>query len=526
MANLNTYTTQEAVNVLAQASSPAVPTTSVVGAPLPSQTDEFLVTAQAPQKTWCNGFDRVFASTLDPLWMNNIVTGSGMTVAQTGGSAVFTTGTTANAETIQRSLVTFDGSMTLRYSSTLSQRIANQQFFVEMVDVIGDNLVTVINSATSLTVTIPNNPFTAANVGQSMYVGNLTGTAAQIPGRYAIASVSGNDVTFTVSGFPATGAGTASLFGWNYHHVIYDGTTATSATFDSQRNGWNSGETTATINTTAAPGHVGVYGVTDGKTVFSDQLSASSTTLELTQRGSRVRNTPVDGTLLYLQIRVLNGSTSPASTTTWTVGFAEIDNFVLNQVSVNNVVPQSLNTALPVQVANTPASTITGGQTAHSAASTGNPLRVGGRVNTAVDTTLIAGDASDIFITSGGSLAVKPYSVPEVDWTYAAASGGITNTTTAVTIKTAAAAGVRNYITGLQIESDALGAATEVVIRDGAAGTVIWRTKIGTAGVTGGISVTFPTPLKGTAATLLEVATLTASVTGSVYINAQGFTAP
>lgn len=120
----------------------------------------------------------------------------------------------------------------------------------------------------------------------------------------------------------------------------------------------------------------------------------------------------------------------------------------------------------------------------------------------------------------------RPYSLPASDWTYAAASGGISNTTTAVTVKAAAAAGIRNYITAMQITAEALGAATELAIRDGAGGAVLWRTKIGTGGVTAGEPITFPTPLKGTAATLLEVVTLTASVTGAVFVNLQGYEAP
>jgi hypothetical protein len=111
------------------------------------------------------------------------------------------------------------------------------------------------------------------------------------------------------------------------------------------------------------------------------------------------------------------------------------------------------------------------------------------------------------------------------DWIYAAASGGILNTTTAVTIKTAAGAGLRNYITALQITAEALTNATEIVIRDGAGGLVLWRSKIGTSGLVDGIGICFPSPLKGSTNTLLEVATLTASGAGAVYINAQGFVA-
>lgn len=72
--------------------------------------------------------------------------------------------------------------------------------------------------------------------------------------------------------------------------------------------------------------------------------------------------------------------------------------------------------------------------------------------------------------------------------------------------------------------ADALGAATELAIRDGAAGTVIWRGKINTAGWLDGMEITFSPALRGTANTLVEIVTLTASVTGSVYCNLQGYT--
>lgn len=124
-----------------------------------------------------------------------------------------------------------------------------------------------------------------------------------------------------------------------------------------------------------------------------------------------------------------------------------------------------------------------------------------------------------------GVPVTKPYSIPEGEWSYGAAASGIVNTTTAVTIKTAAGAGIRNYITSIQVMSETLTNATELAIRDGAAGTVIWRTKIPTGGLPT-TTIAFPSPLKGTANTLLEVVTLTASGAGAVYFNAQGYAAP
>lgn len=164
------------------------------------------------------------------------------------------------------------------------------------------------------------------------------------------------------------------------------------------------------------------------------------------------------------------------------------------------------------------------GAAAHDAAVTGNPVRIGARALTANYTGVATGDTADLVATVVGSLIQKPYSIPEADWTYAAAASGIVNTTTAVTIKAAGAAGLKNYITGIQVQTATLGAATELAIRDGAGGTVLWRTQLQTTAMPL-TQVNFPTPLVGTAATLLEVVTLTA-VTGGVYFNAQGYVAP
>jgi hypothetical protein len=276
-------------------------------------------------------------------------TGSGMTVNQSSGNLVITTGTTANSETVIRSIDTFSGSLLARLKVILSQRIANQTFRYELADLIGAALSYTINSATSVTVTFPTtNPFTAANVGQSVRLSRITG-AAGIPGRYAIASVSGLTVTFTVAAWPASGSGTLTLYGWNYIQLEYSGTTATNASFDAQRRGWNSGNTTATINTTASPGHVGQISFDVFTTGFSDALVASNTGYQWTNRASRIENVPDPDTVLYLFIVVQNGSTAPASTTTLTTGFIQIEDQGRQKIRVASSDPVGSH-ALPVQV--------------------------------------------------------------------------------------------------------------------------------------------------------------------------------
>lgn len=558
----------------------------------------------APQFVYKESFADVLASTWSGEW-ERLQLGTGMANSQSAGNGVITSGTTANSETVLRLRQSFAGAVSVRGKVTLSQRIANNNFFVELVDLIGDGLDCTINSAISITVRLPAGYplMSSADVGKSFTVGVISG-AAGIPGRYAIASVdtTGRLVNLTVAGWPVSGSCTLSAWGLNSYRMLYTSTTATNVAFDSYRMGWGSGDSTLTINTTAS-GHLFNLVAED---VSASYLDTTTNSLSWTQRGQRTDDLPDNGTPMVLQIRALNGTSNPATTTTFTLGFLTVERFDAQQVMVtgqkalggaqgipavtiasNSATNQSTNVAqingvtplmgngttgtgsLRVTLASDTTSNtnpllvnqsqvngvamltgngVTGtgsvrvtlasdttansnpflvvGSAAHSAGSVGSPVRVGGRVQTAADTTLAAGDASDLWLTTGGAQVVKQWAIPEMDWQYAAAASGIVNTTTAVTIKTAAAAGIRNYITSIQVMAEAVGTATELAIRDGAAGTVIWRTKIGTAGIPSGQTYTFSSPLKGTAATLLEVVTLSATVTGAVYVNCQGYTAP
>jgi len=313
-------------------------------------TDSSAIPVRAlPMHTTRIGYTKVISGGVDPDWGTTVILGTGMAVNQTGGNLVITSGTTARAETIIRSLEDWKGGVRMRNRITLSQRIANNNFWLELVDVIGDGLAYTINSATSITVTIPSNPFTAQNIGQSMYLGAFNGTGTFLSGRYAIASIAGNDVTYTVSGF-AVGSGTLSVFGWNYYQLQYQGTTATSVNFDTQRNGWLSGATIATTTlTSASPGHMTVLTGNDLIATLSDQLVASSTTIAQTLRASRAEGVP-DDIALRFQVRIANGSTAPASTTTFTVGLTAISNFANQDVVIQDVRPMGNANALPVEI--------------------------------------------------------------------------------------------------------------------------------------------------------------------------------
>ncbi|MCQ4160983.1 hypothetical protein NON00_13730 [Roseomonas sp. GC11] len=161
-------------------------------------------------------------------------------------------------------------------------------------------------------------------------------------------------------------------------------------------------------------------------------------------------------------------------------------------------------------------------------------MPVGGQArntNGAVPVLVVTGlSANPAVVTSGcgvdlqatliGALVVKPYAIPEADWQYAAPAGGIT-TSSDVVLKAAAAAGIRNYVTAMDLRNAHATVATEVVIKDGA--TVLWRHLL-PAAMAVPSEITLPTPLRGSAATALNVACLTAGA--QLYINAQGYIAP
>jgi hypothetical protein len=116
-------------------------------------------------------------------------------------------------------------------------------------------------------------------------------------------------------------------------------------------------------------------------------------------------------------------------------------------------------------------------------------------------------------------------STTQTPWHFASATLGIVNTTTAVTLKAAAGAGLRNYMSSIDLAAELLGAATELAVRDGVAGPVLWRSKLGTAAL-GQVTLNFNPPIQGSPNVLMEVVTLTATVTGGVFVNAHGFSAP
>jgi hypothetical protein len=162
------------------------------------------------------------------------------------------------------------------------------------------------------------------------------------------------------------------------------------------------------------------------------------------------------------------------------------------------------------------------GNVASDGIDSGNPVKIGMLAKSADITAVSDADRVDAVGSLLGKQLVLQYATPALTWSYAAAAGGLV-TTGGVTAKAAGTGAQRNYITRVQAINSHQTIGTEVVIRDGAAGTVLWRGWAQFAG--GGCSAVFDPPLRGSAATLVEIAEITATASTGVLVNLQGYTA-
>lgn len=336
----------EAVIIVDQDGNNSSSSVSVTGAPSQDQAAQAVrVVGEMVDNA---GFSAVGSSVIDVAFVQTPIVGTGVSYNQAAGSLNILSGTNTNAEFLARSVKRYRGSLRMRFTTTLSQRIANNNFAVLLADLIGEALAYTIVSATQVNVTIPGHGFTAQNVGQFIHLGGITG-AAGVPGRYAIASiVDVNTVQFTVASWPASGSGTLTAFGRNHVRHLFTGTTATSVNVDAQRNGWATGDTVATINTTASPGTMLQCELTGREVFFSDSLRASTATPNVTTRASRYENIPDANTDFYIFLWSFNGTVAPASTTTWTLGHISIENFANNPVYIQGNRSLGQQNALPV----------------------------------------------------------------------------------------------------------------------------------------------------------------------------------
>lgn len=408
--------------------------------------------------------------------------GMGYGVAgETGGSRYFyvDAGTTNGAEFIMQSTALKLGTpVKVVFGVTASQAITGNEFHVELVEVDDDgNIVTDTGVTTSAA-------FNDARNG----VGVVFDGTSQNNARYKIRAQGCSELV------PA-----AQTFGTNSR--VAGGTTP---------------NFTAPYQTEI--------------TLLTDMVAVNSRTVNSTGAGTNVitRTDYVPNPDRHYTIRVrCKNASAPASGTTFRIHFMRVID--ASRVSVDFGIVggiQSDSLAGPVKIVSSVNLAAAGTVAEDGSLSSTNPVPMGVRARNANPAAMSAtGDAIHALATMIGAQVVRPFSIPELQWSYPAASGGIANTTTAVTVKTAAGSGIRNYVTSLDLSWDSLTNATEFAIRDGAAGTVLFRRKI-PSGAAGHANIQFADPLKGTANTLLEIVTLTASGAGGVFANLTGHAAP
>jgi hypothetical protein len=173
-------------------------------------------------------------------------------------------------------------------------------------------------------------------------------------------------------------------------------------------------------------------------------------------------------------------------------------------VAVSGTVATTLSGTPAVSISGTPAVTSTStdtGNVAHDGVDSGNPVKVGGQARTSDRTAVASADRADFITDVQGKLIVLPNSIPDL-----MVSGRInlTNTTSTAVIA-AGGAGVRNYVTTLVITNHSTTVNTKVSILDGA--TALATFSCFANG--GGVALTLPVPLRGTAATAINAQCVT-----------------
>ena len=330
--------------------------TDVVSSKTSTSWDESVIVQPKQTDTWAWSFADTVASGVDTTQWTVLLTGTGMAVSQSAWNLLITTGITTYSETVIRSLTTIDARFRFEYLMQLSQRIVNQNFAIELTDILGDSLAFTINSTTSITVTKTAHGIDATkDIWKTISICSIVGASA-LPQLATIASVpTVNTITLTVTAFPASGSGTCTLYGLNMYQVVYNGATATALWGGIITNRkWRANTATAsTISTTASPGHIGIF---DSSKPFDfsyiDQTPATSTGIQATVRATINQNIPDDDIPLYIQIRVFNGSTAPASTSTMTLGFLRYELTNPLMVNIAWVQPQGFKNSISATVSN------------------------------------------------------------------------------------------------------------------------------------------------------------------------------
>lgn len=309
--------------------------------------------------------------------------------------------------------------------------------------------------------------------------------------------------------------------GNSYAGWVLTGTTATTGIARAYNNGTTSGDQTqAGIPTTAGPIALEIENFIDE--VYYHSRAPESTNARTTTNVKN-RQTPDPNEDMFIEIRVTNGATAPASTTRLTLDAVLVQDISeLTTEITGGRGGGGASQAVPVAViGGTNVNAVSPGTAAGQLGKAEDAAHATGDVGVAVwgvragttpsAPTSAVGDYSQILVDAEGKLITAASSADPANTVQAVTDLTLT---TNVAIIAAGAAGIRNYVTDLTFDNTGA-AAARVVVDDG-------TTRVFTATVPAGTTFTkvFDTPLRGTAATAVN-ARLAAA--GTVTVSAQGF---
>lgn len=390
-----------------------------------------------------------------------ITSGGTLTYGQDISSLQIATGVNTNSETILKSVYPFSGTLDFSASLQISQRIANQEFRIGLYEVSSTfSAIAWSRSGAVLTITRNNHGLVA---GQELQI-TVSSDVTAIPLIMGQVINTPTANTFQVACLNA-GAASGTLSYFSYDSVLdykFNGTSATSAIMESFRNVWDS-PIAQTITSTTSSVSMFKIKVAKGVVEFTD-ATGNSNSVETT-RAIRDRELPDVYGNYYVMIRVRNLGTAPASNTTLTIGFVQINN--TNTIpmefaqrgsgNLRDAVPVQILTYAPLSVTSTPVDT-QGGTLSKLQAVAGVALTTWAATTT--------GKVSQFVLDLIGRSINKPFAPAELCWSNPPLAGGIVSNNSPVLVKESAGAGLRNYVNNFSITSGALSAATEFEIRD------------------------------------------------------------
>lgn len=470
-----------------------------------------------------------FTQALNINW--DVVTVGGASATISAGVLTIAAGTAATDRVELQSKETYTIPFIYAVGLQLSQRIANNAFLVEAVSVDATTLVPDGRHSVAWLLdgtTATNARYIVQNGGLSP----LASSAVTIPttASYSILEL---EPTWNESWFHTRPLDSAAARSQSYvrHQQLPD----PNALYKLRIQSIN---VASFINVTGAVAGaanvirltVTAHGAATGNTFWIDSLNG------VTNNGAEVRGsytvTVIDANTIDLQGTTFGGAyitgsgragrqLAPATGTNLQVQYFTCGDY--SELTVEITGSRGGNVAAmaaPVNVV-TAATTPVTSSTAIDAAFP-NPHPMGVRAANVNPTAMsAAGDLAGALATMIGALVVQPHALPEATWSFPVAAGGIVNTTDVVA-RVAAAAGIRNYVTAMQIKNAHPTVATEFVIKDGAS-TVLWRGHLAAA-MNGSADITFEPPLRGSAATAINIACITTGA--QVYASLQGYAAP